>query len=149
MSSENSNFEVEDSNKNNQFHPVTISDSPLYNDENINQSIFSKIKSKFTFCKPRVYVTIIFILSFIFYYLSLQGCNLPEQKCLMTLGAGFFIQKSFLLIFSSFLTSIIISLSINEIISFHPTLYILFFYIVNFILFRGMDLKKHMVFLIL
>ena len=144
MKSEKNNFEIEGSNnKDSEFHPVKITDSSLDNDENINKSFFSKIKSKLKFCKPEIFVTIIFILSFIFYYLSLQGCDKPEQKCLMALGASFFIQKTFLLIFSSFLTSIIISLSINKIISYHPTLYILFFYIVNFIIFRGMDLKNH------
>ena len=145
MTSEKSNFEKENLSNKNEFHPVKISDSDLNNDNEINNnSYFSTIQTKVKkICKPEIYLSIIFIISLILYYLSLKGCDKPEQECLRTLGTIFFIQRTFLLIFSTFCTSIIISLSINKIISYKPTIYILIFYFVNFIYFRGMDLNDH------
>ena len=145
MTSEKSNFEKENLSNKNEFHPVKISDSDLNNDNEINNnSYFSTIQTKVKkIWKPEIYLSIIFIISLILYYLSLKGCDKPEQECLRTLGTIFFIQRTFLLIFSTFCTSIIISLSINKIISYKPTIYILIFYFVNFIYFRGMDLNDH------
>ena len=145
MMSEKNNVEIDNLSNQNEFHPVHISDSTLNIDNEINNnSYFSKIKNLLNkICKPKIYLPIIFLISLIFYYLSLIGCNKREQECLTTLGTTFFIQRTFLLIFSSFFTSIIISLSINKIISYKPTIYILVFYIVNFLYFKGMDLKDH------
>ena len=145
MMSEKNNVEIDNLSNQNEFHPVHISDSTLNIDNEINNnSYFSKIKIILNkICKPKIYLPIIFLISLIFYYLSLIGCNKREQECLTTLGTNFFIQRTFLLIFSSFFTSIIISLSINKIISYKPTIYILVFYIVNFLYFKGMDLKDH------
>ena len=79
MNSEKSNIEIEDLSNQNEFHPVHISDSSLNNDnETINNSNNSKIENKLNkICKPPIYLPIIFLISLIFYYLSLKGCDKP------------------------------------------------------------------------
>ena len=75
MKSEKNNFEIEGSNnKDSEFHPVKITDSSLDNDENINKSFFSKIKSKLKFCKPRNICYYNFY--FIFYFLLFKFTRL-------------------------------------------------------------------------
>ena len=97
MMSEKNNVEIDNLSNQNEFHPVHISDSSLNIDNEINNnSYFSKIKNLLNkICKPKIYLPIIFLISLIFYYLSLIGCNKPEQKCLTTLGTIFLFKEHF------------------------------------------------------
>jgi hypothetical protein len=87
--------------------------------------------------------TILAFCSIFYYYRSLRGCSLPEQECMNTVGAPFFVERTFESIYSAFCLSIIISFTINKLLPNFIVLIFGLFYFINFCIFRGMDLRYH------
>ena len=81
--------------------------------------------------------------SIFYYYRSLRGCSLPEQECMNNVGAPYFVERTFECMNSAFCLSIIISFVINKLL--HKFILLIFglFYLINFSIFTGMDLRNH------
>lgn len=83
------------------------------------------------------------IISILYYYKSLEGCEKPEQECMNTIGAEFFVNRGIDLIFSAIFANIVFSLGLNKKIKWYLPFSLIIFLIPNFIIFRGMDLREH------
>ena len=129
-------------NNNNKFYSYEVQE--FIKTINLIYEVFTPCVKKYG--KKILIYTITTILSFstiFYYYRSLRGCSLPEQECMNTVGAPYFVERTFECINSAFCLSIIISFVINKLLN--KVILIIFgvFYFINFCIFRGMDLRNH------
>ena len=83
------------------------------------------------------------ILSFYIYYISLEGCEGTQIDCLKIMTLDKFIQMFYQVLFCSFLSSIILILSLYKKISIFCTTYTIIIYILFYMMDHGSDLFHH------
>jgi len=132
---------------------LIIGDIPLIQTKDIEEknNIITKIITslKIQFKKDKceiikyIFVIILMIITIIFYYSSLEGCAKPEQECMNTIGAEFFLNRAIDVIISAIIGNIIFSMTLNKKIKWYFSVFLIIFLIINFLIFRGMDLREH------
>ena len=132
---------------------LIIGDIPLIQTNEIeeNNNIIKKLinslkiqikKDKWEIVKY-IFVIILMLITIIYYYSSLEGCAKPEQECMNTIGAEFFLNRAIDVIISVILGNIIFSMTLNKKIKWYFSVFLIVFLIINFLIFRGMDLREH------